>query len=49
VYKKAVHILESYFGLDDDEDTSVAPQVDQGGFVFQPQAPSVPQGGFQFG
>ncbi|KAJ1622912.1 armadillo-type protein [Pavlovales sp. CCMP2436] len=48
VYKKAVNILETYFGLDDEDDTSVAPQQDGAGFVFQPQAPTVPQGGFQF-
>mmetsp|Transcript_18048 Transcript_18048/g.46637 ORF Transcript_18048/g.46637 Transcript_18048/m.46637 type:complete len:539 (+) Transcript_18048:91-1707(+) len=50
VYKKAVHILEQYFGIDDDEDTSVAPTMDGQGFVFQPQqSAGVPQGGFTFG
>jgi len=49
VYKKAWSILETYFGIDDEEDASVAPQVSQqGGFVFQ-QQPQVPQGGFNFG
>ena len=27
VYKKAVHILETYFGLDDDEDEQIAPEM----------------------
>merc|ERR1719440_1902340 len=50
VYKKAVHILETYFGLDDDADTAIAPETTQQGFVFQGQAaPQPPAGGFQFG
>ena len=44
VYKKAVHILESYFGLDDD-DTQLAPETTQQGFVFQGAAqPGPPPG-----
>ena len=50
VYKKAVHILEAYFGLDDDDDTAIAPEQNQQGFVFQGQAAAAPPpGGFQFG
>ncbi|KAG8459018.1 hypothetical protein KFE25_006563 [Diacronema lutheri] len=50
VYKKAVHILETYFGIEDDEDGALAPQVDaQGGFTFAQQQPNAQQGGFQFG
>jgi hypothetical protein len=49
VYKKAVHILETYFGLDDDEDEQIAPEANQQGFVFQGQQPQQPPGGYQFG
>ena len=42
VYKKAVHILESYFGLDDDDDTQLAPETTQQGFVFQGARPWAP-------
>ena len=34
VYKKAMHILETYFGLDDEEDEQLAPEAGQQGFVF---------------
>jgi len=50
VFKKAVHILESYFGLLEEEDEHLAPTTTQQGFVFQgaqqPMGP--PQGGYQF-
>jgi len=49
VYKKAVHILETYFGLDDEEDEHIAPETTQMGFVFQGQQPVGPPGGYQFG
>lgn len=49
VYKKAVHILETYFGLDDDEDEQIAPETTTQGFVFQGQQPTGPPGGYQFG
>ena len=51
VYKKAMHILETYFGLDDDEDDgAIAPETTQQGFVFQAQPPGQqPAGGFTFG
>jgi len=50
VYKKAMHILETYFGLDDEEDDAgIAPETTNAGFVFQqPQQPP-PAGGFTFG
>jgi hypothetical protein len=42
----AVKILETYFGVDEEEE---APMLDQpGGFQFNPNN-SAPQGGFQFG
>merc|ERR1719440_272252 len=49
VYKKAVHILESYFGLDDEDDTNLAPETTQQGFIFQGAAPAGPPGGYSFG
>jgi len=49
VYKKAMHILESYFGLDDEDDGQLAPETTQQGFIFQGQPPAAPPGGFQFG
>jgi hypothetical protein len=51
VYKKAMHILETYYGLDEDDGT-IAPEMTQSGFLFQtPQAPPPGPGGggFQFG
>ncbi len=47
IYDMAVKILETYFGVDDEEE---APMLDQpgGGFQFNPNN-SAPQGGFQFG
>merc|ERR1719440_1245970 len=48
VYKKAMHILETYFGLDDEEDEAgIAPETTNEGFVFQ--QPQAPGGGFTFG
>jgi len=49
VYKKAIHILEVYFGLDEEDDETLAPETTQQGFVFQGQAPVGPPGGYQFG
>ncbi|KAL1921129.1 uncharacterized protein VTP21DRAFT_10845 [Calcarisporiella thermophila] len=50
IYKKAYHIIDKYFGEEEEEDTGIAPEVDSntGAFAFQQDA-SVPQGGFQFG
>jgi len=47
VYKKAVHILETYFGLDDEEDDALAPETTSEGFVFHQQGSGL--GGYQFG
>ena len=52
VYKKAMHILETYFGLDDEEDEQLAPEAGQQGFVFaQGGAPmgGAQGGGYSFG
>ena len=50
VYKKAMHILETYFGLDDDDDDgAIAPETTQQGFVFQAAPQQGATGGFQFG
>ena len=47
IYDMAVKILETYFGVDDEEE---APMIDQpGGFQFNPNNTATPQGGFQFG
>ena len=46
-----MHILETYYGLDEDDGT-IAPEMTQSGFLFQtPQAPPPGPGGvgFQFG
>jgi importin subunit alpha-2 len=34
VYEKAVHILETYFGEEEDEDENLAPNNSAGGFAF---------------
>jgi len=49
IYKKAFGIIDKYFG-DEEDDTELAPQVDQntGAFTFAAN-PSVPEGGFAFG
>jgi hypothetical protein len=57
IYEKAVKILEAYFGLEDEEDASVAPAQVGGQFAFAPAAPAAgqpgfpaaPAGGFNFG
>ncbi|CAI5513530.1 unnamed protein product [Closterium sp. Naga37s-1] len=51
IYEKAVKILETYFGLDEDEDQQLAPQVDanQQTYAFGESQPMVPSGGFNFG
>lgn len=50
VYKKAVHILETYFGLDEEEDEQFVPEATNEGFVFQQAIPQQPSGiGYQFG
>jgi importin subunit alpha-1 len=52
IYEKAVKIMETYFGLEDEEDQNLAPRMDAGGgsYAFggaMPQGP--PAGGFSFG
>ncbi|CAI7931342.1 unnamed protein product [Closterium sp. NIES-54] len=51
IYEKAVKILETYFGLDEDEDQQLAPQVDanQQTYAFGESQPMAPSGGFNFG
>jgi len=49
VFKKAVHILETYFGLLEEEDEHLAPTTTQQGFVFQGgQQQAGPPGGYSF-
>jgi hypothetical protein len=47
VYKGAVGLLERYFGVDDEEDQNLAPNVSNGGFAFG-LAPAAPLGAFAF-
>jgi hypothetical protein len=51
LYEKAVHILESYFDIDEGEDANVVPAVTAAGYSFGAPAPAA-QGGapaFNFG
>ncbi|KAJ3279875.1 Importin alpha subunit (Karyopherin alpha subunit) (Serine-rich RNA polymerase I suppressor protein) [Borealophlyctis nickersoniae] len=49
IYKKAYHIIDVYFG-DDEEVTGINAEVDStGAFTFNADAMDVPTGGFQFG
>ena len=51
IYNKAVGIIETYFGGDDEvEDQNLAPQVDPNAqmYAFGQQPVQVPQGGFNF-
>jgi hypothetical protein len=44
--------MESYFGLEEEEDQNLAPEIDErsGAYAFGGGAtPAVPQGGFSFG
>jgi len=49
IYKKAFNIIDKYFGEDEDEEGTIAPDVDAstGEFTFQNNV-NVPQGGFSF-
>lgn len=49
IYQKAFEIIEHYFG-GEEEDSKVAPSVDESGhqFQFNPEAGAPPQGGFNF-
>ena len=52
LYEKAVHILETYFDIDEGEDQNLAPSMDasQGRYAFgAPGQVAAPQGGFNFG
>lgn len=51
IYNKAVKILETYFGLEDDEDQNVAPAVDtqRSAYAFGAPQTALPPGGFSFG
>eukprot|EP00741_Cyanophora_paradoxa_P024054 tig00021721_g23229.t1 len=50
IYEKAVKILETYFGLEEEEDANVAPQMDTSATTFQfGGGAAMPQGGFNFG
>mmetsp|Transcript_45642 Transcript_45642/g.74417 ORF Transcript_45642/g.74417 Transcript_45642/m.74417 type:complete len:525 (-) Transcript_45642:322-1896(-) len=48
IYEKAVGILETYFGVEEEEEATVAPQATATGFAFGVQ-PGMQQGPFQFG
>jgi hypothetical protein len=47
IYKKAVELLETYFGEDDDEDENLLPNTAANGFTFGGTAPTT--NGFSFG
>ena len=48
IYQRAVKILESYFGLEDEEVQGIQPQVAEDGSAFQfgGQGAGAPEGGF---
>ena len=51
IYEKAVKLLDTYFGLDEVEDSQLAPQIDadQQTYAFGESQPMVPpSGGFNF-
>lgn len=52
IYEKAVKILETYFGIDEEEDQNLAPTMEGNapqGFAFDPgMQQMLPQGGFNF-
>jgi importin subunit alpha-1 len=47
IYNKAVKILETYFGAEEEEDDALAPEANAQSFGFGGAAP--PAGGFNFG
>ena len=49
VYKKGMHILETYFGFDEEQDDTLAPEITDSGFAFAQQPPPPQAGGYQFG
>jgi hypothetical protein len=51
IYEKAVKIMETYFGLEE-EDQNLAPELDSSGTAYSfggSATPATPQGGFSFG
>lgn len=48
IHEKAVKILETYFGFEDEEDQNLAPSVDPNVGQYQFSNPAVPEGGFNF-
>jgi len=50
IYLKAVKLLETYFGAEEDEDDALTPGVSStGGFAFGASPPPPPGGGYNFG
>lgn len=51
LYEKAVHILETYFDVDEGDDQNLAPGVNaaQNTYAFGAAPAAAPQGGFNFG
>lgn len=52
LYEKAVHILETYFDIDEGEDQNLAPAMDASAGTYAFGAPAgqpAPTGGFNFG
>lgn len=51
IYNKAVKILETYFGLEEEDDQNVAPAVDtqRSAYSFGAPQAALPPGGFSFG
>lgn len=47
IYEKVFHIIQTYFGNDDEEDAAVAPQTENNQFQFTTDQ-QVPMDGFQF-
>ena len=51
IYEKAVKIMETYFGMEEEEDQNLAPGVDAAtnAYAFTAALPATPPGGFSFG
>lgn len=48
IYEKAFHIIQTYFGNDEEEDAAVAPQTENNQFQFSTDQQVPMDGGFQF-
>ncbi|XP_063706823.1 importin subunit alpha-7 [Culicoides brevitarsis] len=48
IYEKAFHIIQTYFGNDEEEDAAVAPQTENNQFQFNTDQQVPMDGGFQF-